>query len=167
MALIKVNPCSINYTPKSSGDVGTGEIQTVRGGGRLATVYSGILTGASVAAAPGAVAAGDAVYFFSGAGRLNWAQSVVGLLSGQAVTFYDTAVAASGGPIPTSGHKVLGRLPGTQESAITILSGSFGPVGVFNFDAPFQSGLAAKVPSGCPAFSISWTPEVSAAFTNP
>lgn len=166
MSIPVTKPCQIQYSPRSSGDIQTGEIQHVRGGGRLASIYSGILAGASLASAPGAVALGPGVYFYSGAGRLNTVTTMVGLTSGVGINFFDSATVASG-MVNASGHKFLWRLPAIGEfPGNTTNSGALTPVAVYNVDAPFQSGLAVGAWSGCPGFSVSWTPEVNSNWPN-
>lgn len=127
---------------------------TNNGGFRTAAIYSGIIAGPSLAAAPGAVAAGSDTLLFSGAGRLNRIQPHVGLQSGVAVVLYDAAVAASGGPIVSSGHIVIGVVP-----PMTGLSGTLTLTNPIEVNIPFNSGLCVATRSGCPGFTVSWTPE--------
>ena len=145
-------PCFIDGTPRSSGDVQTGEIQHVRGGGRAFTNFSG-------------TAAGNDVLIYSGAGRLNSILQHTQMQSGQTVYFYDSAIATSGGPFAASGHKIVGILPATWSQgapgsgAINQQTGQ-----PLNVDFPFQSGLVAATRSGTPGFSVSYTVENSIAF---
>lgn len=159
--------CIVAGTPYSSGSVQTGEIVIVNGGGRADAIYSGSLAGAGLGGCPGAVAAGADVFFWSGAGRLVSIQPHLGLLSGAAVNFYDTALAASGGPIAASGHKLIARLPATQEMMNLVTnSGQIGNVNPIIVNAPFQSGLACRASSGCPGFTIFFNVEVNSNFPN-
>ncbi len=145
-------PTYIAGTPRSSGDVQTGEIPITRGGGRCASFPSGLVTA-------------DAM-IYSGAGRL---ASVLitnqAATSGSQILFYDAAAATSGGPYATSGHKVIGATPGSFQGGVasgfnpSVLAGS-----VLIFDMPFQSGLAvgglaSAVRSGSAGFTVSFTPE--------
>jgi len=161
-------PTYIAGTPRSSGDVQTGEIQFIRGGGRAGTVYSGAAAVAAVCGGPYAPAvAGGEVQFWSGAGRLNALLQHIALTSGLGVTFYDAAVITSGGPFAASGHKIIGIIPPTwpggsySGTGLNIWNGA-----VVNVDMPFQSGLCAHTASGCPGFTVSWTPEVNQNWPN-
>ncbi len=160
------NPNFQQYTPRSSGDVQTGEIQTVRGGGRAGAVFSGnaFLSGCGPAM-PGAVGGGYDVLIMSGAGRLNSVIQHTQLASGFAVLFYDSAVPTSGGPFPASGHKIVGALPPTYAAGVVsgVIPIAFTGASV-NIDFPFQSGLCVALKSGQPGFSYSFTPEISLAF---
>lgn len=164
MSIPTKNPCFLSYSPRSSGDVQTGEIQEVRGGGRCAAVWSGsILTNAALTAAPGACQSGGNILLFSGAGRLNsyfQHQSVLAL-SGVPVFFYDAgALALSGTSV--SGQKIIGVLNQPQGQ-----SGQFTAAGaIVNCDMPFNSGLCVSAASGTPGFTVSWTPEVNSNWPN-
>ncbi len=164
MSLSTRNPLRLVGGNLNSGFAGTGEVMWTRGGQQTATIYSGIIAGAGLTAAPGAVNVGSDTLFFSGAGRLN---TIIPLVqaSGAAVVFYDAVAPVSGGPIYASGHKQLGVLPANT------LQGGAG-YGVFGagplnipVDVPFFSGLCAGIRSGCAAFTISFTPETNP--TNP
>ncbi len=161
------NVCYVAGSTRSSGDLKTGELAHIRGGGRIASLYSGAVA-PTLTSAPGSVAGGSDVLFFSGAGRLNAViiqSSIAPSLSGVGLQFYDSAVPTSGGPFSSSGHKLLfNALLAYGNSG---QQGAFGPFGVINVDAPFQSGLCYNSKSGQPAFSVAYTPEVSAAFPNP
>jgi hypothetical protein len=76
--------------------------------------------------------------------------------------FYDSAVAVSGGPLATSGHKVVGVLAPTRELALTGISGAAlrgGNVQQFGF--VYTSGLCYSTRSGQAGFSVSYTPVMS------
>lgn len=135
-----------------------GLVGTTRGGTRAATIFSGIIAGANLGAAPGAVNAGSDTLFFSGAGVLN---TVVAnqALSGAAVTFYDAPAAVSGGPLNTSGHKILAHLPANTIGSFGVVGGGPLPIAV---NTPFYSGLCAAVRSGCAGFTVTWTPDPTA-----
>lgn len=156
--------CFIGGSPRSSGDVQTGEVQFVRGGGRAVSIFSGALfSGTVITTPPGSVPVNNAgdILLYSGGGRLNNLLQHVQMASGLAVTFYDAAVAVSGGPIPASGHKLIGIIPptypgGAAFSGILPVMYTGTPV---NVDMPFQSGLCAHMASGSPGFTASFTPE--------
>lgn len=170
MSLPVRNPTFLAGANRSSGDVQTGEMSHVRGGGRTFCIYSGALTPA-VTAAPGAVAGGaGSVVFFSGAGRLNSFIQHTVVQSGAPIVFYDSAIAClSGlyttGTISASGMKIVGVFPQptnpTQSGTAILWNGE--PT---RFEFPFQSGLSALCYSGAPGFSITMTPEVSSNFPN-
>lgn len=159
-------PCFLSQTPRSSGDVFTGEIQFVRGGGRGACIWSGALLPNLTATPSGSLASGGHVILYAGAGRLNHAFPQVLMTSGLPVFFYDAgAIAPSGTSV--SGQKLIGILPPTFAGAQSGNPTSINPGVPISYDFPFNSGLCAAVPSGTPGFSVSFTPEVSAAFPNP
>jgi len=131
--------------------------ETLRGGTRSATIFSGIIAGAGLTAAPGAVNVGSDTLLFSGAGWLNSIIPHVSI-SGIPVLFYDAGAAVSGGPIHASGHKVVGTLIGNLIGTWGLLGGGPLPIPV---NAPFSSGLCAAVRSGCAGFTVTWTPDPS------
>lgn len=164
MAQITVKPCSINYAPLSSGDVRTGEIQHVRGGGRGGFIGSGAIAMGLTFVQSGAVVSGNNMLVMAGAGRLNSVSLItpVPTLSGVGITFYDSSTCAVSGTAVT-GVKILAAF-----NAAGGQSGQFTTAGsVVNVDLPFQSGLGISAASGAPGFSFSYTPEVSVAFPNP
>lgn len=137
-------------TNASSGSVQTSQITFVRGGGRSVSFYSGN---------------GADTLVYSGAGRLDCVVMHSQLSSGQSAFIYDAAVVISGGPYPASGHKLLFATPPTWAG------GSTSGVGVPPFVStsliscqPFQSGLCISARSGCPGFTVSFTPEVDGNF---
>lgn len=149
MSLPVVKPCVVTGTPRSSGDVQTGEIATTHGGGRTFMRLSGLI-------------GGDAL-IQSGAGRLNSILVLNNLTSGQSVLFYDSATATSGGPFATSGHRVVGIIPPVwREGASGVINANSAP-GISLFpEMPFQSGLCvAIVASGGPGFTVSYTVETN------
>lgn len=168
------NPLRFAGANLNPNNVNTGELPTIRGGQQAFTVYSGInfLSGLAAGVPTGIGTAGGGFDFVavSGAGRLNSymiANSFLSgntLASGAQVTFYDSAVATSGGPFPASGHKIIGVLgvvPSVSSGGLGISPGL--AIGVpANIDWPFQSGLCIANKSGVPTFSVSWTPESNA-----
>jgi hypothetical protein len=151
-------PCFVAGTPRSSGDVQTGEVTVTRGGGRAACVWSGsLLTNAALTGAPGAVQSGAHVLLFSGAGRINTVvqhQNVL-TLSGVAVNIYDAGSIAPSG-VSVSGQRLLAVLnaPGGVSGQFTLSTVPFA------VDMPFSSGLCVSAPSGSPGFTVSYTAEV-------
>ncbi len=149
MSVPRTKPVTVVGTPRSSGDVQTGEIPITRGGGRVFTSYSGL--------------ANDTV-IYSGAGRLG-SILVIGSApsSGAQVAFCDAASITSGFPI--AGQKVIGLIPTPLMVPVTQSGGSnpFSLPGSFvSMDMPFQSGLAViGYRSGGPGFSVSYTPEAN------
>lgn len=152
----------------NSGAPLTGEQSFTLGGDFAATIWSGMVSGMSLAGAPGAVcgvntAGGADVLFFSGAGRLKdvLVFNIAAPVSGGEVQFYDAGVVTSGGPFAASGHKIIGIIPpGTGVGP----AGASGQAQVFvnqvlAFDMPFTSGLCANVVSGAPGFTVTWDPE--------
>lgn len=167
------NPCYLNGNAYNSGDVKTGELQTIRGGGRCITVFSGnailsgVLPAAGTATGNAANNGGYDLLVWSGAGRLNSIMPLAQIQSGLPTLFYDSAVNTSGGPFAASGHKIVGQLPGTFAggawSGLGIVAWTGGPI---NVDLPFQSGLVIALKSGQAGFTCSFTPENSSAFPN-
>lgn len=134
-------PLFMAGTPRSSGDIQTGEVNMTRGGNRTYTATSGVAVDTLI---------------YAGAGRLNTAFAYT-RISGH-VIFYDAGTAVSGGPF--AGNKVLGyigdNMVGISGVAQRLLAT---PIA---FDMPFQSGLvAAPVGSGGPSFTLSFIPESS------
>lgn len=131
-----------------SGTPNTGQILTSPGGAsQTYTNYSGTV--------------GPDLLITAGQGRLDCAfflDTLILALSGQPVTFYDSAVAASGGPIAASGHKVVGVLAPQATQAPTGVSGAFLRGGnIQSFGMPFTSGLVATTRSGAAGFSAGYT----------
>lgn len=168
MSIPVSKPCFIAGTPRSSGDVQTGEVTWTRGGGRTACVWSGsLLTNAALTGAPGAVQSGGHILLFSGAGRLNTILPHALLTSGQAVTFYDAGSVALSG-ISVSGQRFIGIIPQTMRAPLVALSGNQALTVAWQdrieVDMPFSSGLCVAAASGAPGFTCSFTPEVNSNF---
>lgn len=136
-----------------SGTPNTGQLPFTQGGSRVACVFSG--------------AAGGDANLWVGGGRLDKAQLhpwAVSVMSGKPVIFYDAAAAVSGGPLPASGHKIVGVLAFDTNAADQIGSGlATGSQGgkVREFGFVFTSGLCCTGTSGQPGFSVSFTPVIS------
>lgn len=162
------SPCFVAGTNRASGDVGTGELQTVRGGGRCACVLSGsLLVTPNVGGPPGITSSGGHILFFSGAGRLNSVLPQVTMSGGLAVYFYDAATLAPSGT-SVSGQKIIGVIPAFTMVALSGAGAQVPFTGQpFNVDMPFTSGLCAAIPSGTPGFTVSWTPEAAPTYPNP
>lgn len=128
------------------------------GGTRSACIFSGAVA-PGLGGAPGAVAVGADVLFFSGAGRLAGVVLHQSLLSGLGITFYDSHAPVSGGPLSTSGHIIVGAIP----SLINTPSGSIVPlpVGLIPMGVPFFSGLCVNSRSGQAGYTVTWTPEAN------
>lgn len=151
MSIPVKSPHTIAGTPRSSGDINTGEIPWTRGGGRVVS-QSGMFSGnpdGSVGIASGIAGRLNTVYLHNSPGNV-WAQS------GIIIQFYDAALPVSGAPLVASGHKIIATLNGPVGH-----SGQIGATGKFEVDMPFQSGLFARAASGAPGFSVSITPEVN------
>ena len=143
-----------------SGAPRTGEVQVVRGGGLSVSVQSGNILANSFLSTcgPGSVSSGGHILFFSGAGRLNNILPHTTMTSGVPVFFYDAATLAASGT-SVSGQRVIAVLPTPFQSYQ--VSGNTPPwQWRYETDTPFSSGLCAAIPSGCPGFTINFTPEV-------
>lgn len=165
------NPCYVAGTVTASGDTNTQEIKITRGGGRTACVWSGsLLTNAALTGAFGAVQSGGQILLFSGAGRLNTVIPHAFLTSGQPVFFYDAGAPTVSG-VSVSGQRLIGIIPASFRAPLAAASGNTQTTVTWQdqirLDMPFSSGLCAAAASGAPGFTVSWTPEVSTAFTNP
>ena len=147
----------------TSGDPNTGQICQTLGGSKTVERKSGVV--------------GPDINLHVGGGRLDtvhvhWPAAASGFTtnaafaSGLPVTFYDSAVAVSGGPLNASGHKIVLKvfphdlyLMGT---GATVNSGLLGqgrapfPVG-----AVFTSGLCVTTASGQHGWTATFTPVVS------
>lgn len=145
------NPTVFTGTTIMSGAPNTGQMLMTQGGTHTHTNFSG--------------AAGGDTNIWVGGGRLDAAffvDSALIALSGQAVTFYDAAAAVSGGPLATSGHKVVGVLAPTDEASATGISGAALRGGAIRqFGVPFWSGLCVTGRSGAAGFTAVYTPVVS------
>ena len=155
----------------NSGAVNTGEQRQTYGGGQVSTIYSGMVSGVSILGAVGAiantVAQGADLMLWSGPGRLKDVLILQGVVSGQQTTFYDGALATSGGPFVASGHRILGIIP----AGTATFPGVFGLLGsglptvlagqVLSYDMPFHSGLIVNMKSGGQGMTVSFSPEVN------
>lgn len=161
MSVTSKNPLRFAGAVFNSGSINTGEQNMTFGGLVAATVFSGIASGVSLAAAPGAVAFGSDILFWSGAGRLKDVAIGTVFASGSTVKFYDSAAPASGGP--ASGVKHL------FDIVNSVLSGAVGlaPGTVLAADIPFTSGLACNLTQNPGTFTVTFTPEPSPALVNP
>ncbi len=164
MSVSTRNPLRVLGGAATSGNANTGELQVTRGGVQLSTIYSGIIAAPGLTAAPGAVAAGSDVLLCSGGGRLNSIIPHLVSASGQRLLFYDAVAATSGGPLYTSGHRVIGVLPAATDQNL-VNSGVYAtPIGPITLDTPFLSGLCVATRSGCVGFSVAFTPEANPSF---
>lgn len=141
-------PDIVAGTVLESGTPNTGQILQTLGGSHVAMRYSGVV--------------GPDINLWVGGGRLDnamlYSLAAPGTLaaSGQPVIFYDSAVAVSGGPLSTSGHKVVGVLRAGNISSGLTLYGE-----VRQFGAVFTSGLCFTTRSGQGAWTASFTPAIS------
>lgn len=138
-------PTIIAGTVLESGTPNTGQVQYTIGGTKTFTKFSG-------------TAGGDANIVVGG-GRLDAVllhHSAIPGASGVAIVFYDSAVAVSGGPLATSGHKIVGAI-----SPTSTISGALTPPQVLDLGFVFTSGLCHTSASGQPGFSVSYTPVIS------
>lgn len=164
MSVTSKNPLRMAGANLNSGQVNTGDIYFTQGGAQKYTAFSGGLLNLASggqnppAGAPAVVA--DNALLFSGAGRLNKCFPHQ-LISGVSVVFYDASVPALSGPnnFTKSGYAVLGILPANTIGGIGVNLGA-GPF-VAEFGIPFNSGLCVSATSGCPGFTVSWTPETN------
>lgn len=169
MSLSTRSPTRVAGGNYNSGAPYTGEQTLTLGGDFKATIWSGMVSGVSLAGAPGAVcgvntAGGADVLFFSGAGRLKDVlvfNTYAGIVSGGPVVFYDSPTPTSGGPFAASGHKIIGIIPaglgfgpGGSSGFAQVVNGQ-----VLAFDMPFNSGLCANLKSGAPGFTVTYDPE--------
>lgn len=150
-------PSIIAGTTLESGTPNTGQIPYTLGGTHTSTKLSG-------------TAGGDA-NFWPGAGRLDSvcifppASVAVGpVASGISLTFYDSVAAVSGGPLATSGHKVIAVIsPATDNQLASPAWNSGLPIigKTVQLGYVFTSGLCYVSTSGQLGFSVSFTPVVS------
>ncbi len=148
-------PTNIVGSVLMSGDPNTGQQLFTANGTKTFTQYSG-------------TAGGDA-NIWVGAGRLNGVYTHPGLtqlaLSGQFISFYDSATAVSGGPLATSGHKIIGGIGLPQSlapaaSGDLIVGGQYFPLGLV-----FTSGLCFQSRSGVNGWTADYTAVVSGTVT--
>ncbi len=119
--------------------------------GQVAPVQTGLFSQGGAAAL-----VGSDIMFFSGAGRLGGAFLHQYATSGLPIIFYDAAAPVSGGPVATSGHKIIGILPAVFSGGTQTLPGTGG---ISIFGTPFTSGLCVNSRSGQNGFTVTWTPE--------
>lgn len=167
MSWVYSRPLRLAGANVNSGNVNTGDVQYSRGGLQAMSIYSGMASGVSLAAAVAnagnAVAVGADVLLVSGAGKIKDVILHQQQLSGLGITFYDAGIVASGGPFVSSGTKVVAIIP-AGTTFITTASGLYQPLGnsqVFNFDKPFQSGLCVNLKSGQPGFTVDFVVETN------
>lgn len=144
------NALYIAGTNLESGTPNTGQIMYTLGGAKTYTRFSGTV--------------GPDTAIWVGAGRLDSIYLIPSAdmaASGKTILFYDSAVAASGGPIAASGHKVLGgiQIGGTPQPAN--LSGLINYGGFVQCGLPFNSGLIATTASGQVGVSVCFTTVIS------
>lgn len=142
----------------NSGFPNTGHVPFNRGGMLLATIWSGGISQSLVGCPAGSLGSGDHYLVWSGAGRLHDAVAYPGgfTLSGIAAFFLDTgSTFGSGTVLGISGQRSIGAVGGAFGQ-----SGQLNPIGSVPFDMPFLSGLGIVMPSGCPAVTVSFTPDV-------
>ena len=146
-----------------SGNVNTGEIPWTQGGGARFTCFSGgirNLSSGGTAPPTGAPAVtADHAVIYSGAGRLNEVLPHQAI-SGVVLVFYDAATPGLSGPgtYTNSGYPIIGLIPANTIGSYALLGG--GPF-LSNFGFPFNSGLCVANASGCPGFTVTFTPEVN------
>lgn len=145
-------PTFIAGTNLQSGTPNTGQIQYTQGGQQTFCTLSG-------------TAGGDANIWVGG-GRVDiaqlhpWAASVQ---SGKPAVLYDAAAAVSGGPLATSGHKIVAVIcipnAGNQIGSGLMLGGQGFPPQQLGF--VFTSGLCIASTSGMPGVTVAFTPVIS------
>ena len=148
-------PTILAGTNMTSGDPNTGQLMNTLGGSKTFSQMSGL--GASD------------VRIWAGGGRLDHVElhpNGLALASGPPVIFYDSAVAVSGGPIATSGHKIISKIaPQALALQFTIplflQSGGTNFGGVAQVGRVFTSGLVVVGTSGMNGITVSFTPVVS------
>lgn len=135
------------------------------GGFKSATIFSGQVAPSLLSCQSGTFAVGSDIMFQSGAGRLDYIMTLASVQSGLPITFYDAPAPVSGGPIPASGHRVVGTFPGTFNVnggvvASGLLDGTLPAAGVpMQCSMVFLNGLCCNSRSGQPGFTINWTSE--------
>lgn len=134
-------------TVLSSGDPNTGQNLNTLGGTKNYSKFSGVV--------------GPDVNIHVGGGRLDkvtmdW--STIPAASGVVVKFYDSAVAVSGGPLATSGHKLVASV---KHPNYPNVSGLIHTPFTVDLGHVFTSGLCVTTASGQVGFACSYTPVVS------
>ena len=148
------NPQYVAGAVYQSGNLGTGEQNTTRGGQLAYSNYSGaLLIGSGTPGGVGSVLAQGLIV--SGGGRLHTVfphQSI----SGVAVYFYDSVTQALSGLVNhvLSGYSTVGFIPANT------FGPNLGPLAEpLKFDVPFHSGLCFSAPSGAAGFTVTYTTE--------
>lgn len=167
MSLSTRNPLRLAGANVNSGQPNTGELPFIRGGMACASIFSGtanlsgVIPTCTTAFGVPDSAGGYDLKLVSGAGRLNSVLAFNSIQSGQTVTFYDGAVATSGGPFSASGHKIIGVMPSVfQQGGASGFNQQIIFTGQpFNVDFPFTSGLIVAQKSGQGGFSVTYTVE--------
>lgn len=175
MSVTSRNPLRMAGANLQSGFPNTGEVQWTRGGMQTACTYSGAI---NMSGPSSAVSSGGSTLFYSGFGRLNTftaqfpagvalaGNGEAGVLSGQPIVVYDSAITSRSGvftdaTIQESGRKILYTwYPPRVLSGVNITGPGFTPVQV---DIPFFSGLSVMALSGAVGFTLSFTPETALA----
>lgn len=180
MALTTRNPLRFTGGVVNSGNVDDGALQTIQGGHRTACVYSGAIAMGTAACPTGALSSGGSILIASGQGRLNIFTALFpagvalaggganAVISGQAITVYDSAITARSGvaidaTISESGRKILfvWTPPTLVASGAVVLTNRsvYDPI---QLDVPYFSGLCIQALSGAPGFNVGFTPDRTA-----
>lgn len=154
---VTAKPDIVAGTVLTSGDPNTGQILYTLGGSKYTMRFSGVV--------------GPDVALWVGGGRLDSvtlfppaSAAAAPAASGVPITFYDSAVVASGGPLFTSGHKMLASIHPAGEAAQNqlIFNSGLGCLGkTVPLGIPFTSGLVAVVQSGQIGWGATFTPVTS------
>lgn len=140
----------VTGTTLESGAPNTGQCNFSFGASRTFSKFSGVV--------------GPDNNLWVGGGRLMWGAAIPSadaIQSGIPVLFYDSAIAASGGPFSASGHKVIGVLRGGGGGE-QIVSGELNNYGTRrDFETVFTSGLCATTASGQFGYFACFTPVTS------
>lgn len=150
-------PQIVNGGTLESGTPSTGQVQFTFGGTRQYTRFSGVAPDQQIQL---------------GAGRLESAELLTSqdqVASGIAIVFYDAAVAGAAGPVPGSGHKLLGMLiaaPGSEYPGgrVPYVSGMVlaeAGLQIRKFGTVYTSGLCISSISGNPGCLVNYTAVVS------
>jgi hypothetical protein len=148
------NPTVLVGSVIESGTPNTGQVPITYGGTKTFSAMSG--------------AVGPDICIHVGAGRLDSVtihppsvRTVANgsdINSGLPITFYDSAVAVSGGPLSASGHKVIWKGFADYEKTV---SGGFRTGRTVSLGYAFTSGLVHTTTSGQDGWTVSYTPVVS------
>ena len=146
-------------------------VKQTTGGFYSASIFSGALA-PGLGGAPGSVAVGPDVLLYSGAGRLDTVlvhQNTASSGYRLPIVFYDASAPVSGGPVPTSGHRVIAFSPAFISTSGGVYGATSGSAVGYpitwgmpvQIGAPFLSGLCFNSRSGQPGVTVSWTPEAN------